>query len=173
MSSNTANSITLGWQGSAGSSYDILRSGVRIATVTGLSFTDIGLNRNTPYLYSVRGNGVTTPVLTATIPDSTATGVTTAAPPTSSTSAPPSSATSSASGAGPSGLRVTGTTPNTITLGWTGSPTAGYDVLRSGIRIATVTGTSFTDIGLNRNTPYLYSIRGAGGTTPQIQVVIP
>ena len=173
VSSNTANSITLGWQGSAGSSYDILRSGVRIATVTGVSFTDIGLVRNTPYLYSVRGNGVTTPVLTATIPDSTATGVTTAAPPTSSTSAPPSSVPSSPSGLSPSGLQATAVTPSTITLGWTGSATAAYDVLRSGIRIATVTGTSFTDAGLNRNTPYLYSIRGAGGTTPQLQVIIP
>jgi hypothetical protein len=45
----------------------VLRSGIKIATVTGLTFTDIGLLPNTPYLYSVRGNGVTTPVLTATI----------------------------------------------------------------------------------------------------------
>ena len=45
----------------------MLRSGIQIATVTGRSFTDIGLFPNTPYLYSIRGNGVTTPVLTATI----------------------------------------------------------------------------------------------------------
>jgi len=45
----------------------VLRSGVQIATVTGLTFTDQGLFTNTPYLYSVRGNGVTTPQITATI----------------------------------------------------------------------------------------------------------
>ena len=63
----TPSSVTIGWNGSAGASYDVLRSGIKIATVTGLTFTDIGLLPNTPYLYSVRGNGVTTPVLTATI----------------------------------------------------------------------------------------------------------
>jgi hypothetical protein len=39
-------------------------------------------------------------------------------------------------------------------------------VLRSGVRIATVTGTTFTDIGLLPNTPYIYSIRGTT-TTPE------
>jgi hypothetical protein len=46
----------------------VLRSGIPIATVTATSFTDIGLFRATPYLYSVRFGGTTTPVLTATIP---------------------------------------------------------------------------------------------------------
>ena len=45
----------------------MLRSGIKIATVTSLTFTDIGLQPKTPYLYSIRGNGVTTPVLTAAI----------------------------------------------------------------------------------------------------------
>ena len=158
--SSTASSITLGWKGNAGASYDILRSGVRIATVTGLRFTDIGLNKNTPYLYSVRGTGGTTPVLTVTIPVS----------PTSTSSLP---TTTSTSGNQPSALHATGTTASTITLAWTGSATGSYDVLRSGIKIATVTGETFTDIGLNRNTPYLYSIQGGGVTTPQLQVIIP
>jgi hypothetical protein len=160
VTSYTASTITLGWKGNAAASYDILRSGVRIATVTGLKFTDIGLNKNTPYLYSVRGTGGTTPVLTVTIPAS--------GTPTSSQSTSPTSA-----GSQPSDLHVKATTASTITLAWTGSGTGRYDVLRSGIRIATVTGASFTDIGLNRQTPYLYSIRGGSVTTPQIQVIIP
>jgi hypothetical protein len=45
----------------------VLRSGIKIATVTSLAFTDIGLQPNTPYLYSIRGGGVTTAVLTAAI----------------------------------------------------------------------------------------------------------
>ena len=45
----------------------MLRSGIPIATVTGRAFTDQGLFKNTPYLYSIRGNGVTTPEITATI----------------------------------------------------------------------------------------------------------
>ena len=31
----------------------------------------------------------------------------------------------------------------------------------------------FTDVGLLPNTPYLYSIRGAGGTTPELTATIP
>ena len=82
-------------------------------TVTGQSFTDIGLLPNTPYLYSVRGNGVTTPVLTATAgiladgePDHDD-------PADHTTVQPPASGT-------PSNLRVTGTTPSTVTIGWDG-----------------------------------------------------
>jgi hypothetical protein len=45
----------------------VLRSGIQIATVTGRAFTDHGLYKNTPYLYSIRGNGTTTPQITATI----------------------------------------------------------------------------------------------------------
>ena len=34
------------WQGPGAASYDVLRSGIRIATVTGLTFTDIGLQQD-------------------------------------------------------------------------------------------------------------------------------
>ena len=63
----TGSTITLGWDGAAGASYEVLRSGIRIATVTGTSFTDIGLFPNTPYLYSIRGNGTTTSEITGRI----------------------------------------------------------------------------------------------------------
>src|SRR5664280_1837462 len=91
--------ITLGWNGTAGATYDVLRSGVRIATVTATTFS-------------------------------------------------------------------------TITLGWAGPANASYQVLRSGIQIATVTGRAFTDQGLFKNTPYIYSIRGNGVATPQITATI-
>lgn len=66
----------------------------------------------------------------------------------------------------PSNLRLAGSTASSLTLWWDGSPSASYDILRSGVRIATVAGTSFTDIGLMPNTPYIYAIRGTT-TTPE------
>ena len=166
VSGSGADSITLSWSGSASASYDVLRAGIKIATVTGTFFTDRGLLPNTPYPYSIRGSGVTTPELTARLGDGggTAPGTPTTAPPTTA----PSTTVGSGSAAAPSNLRVTGTTNSTVTLGWNGAAGGSYDVLRSGIRIATVTGTSFTDVGLFPNTPYLYSIRGGGSTTPEI-----
>ena len=149
--------ITLGWNGTAGATYDVLRSGVRIAAVTGTTFTDQGLFKNTPYVYSIRGGGVTTPELTATIGSAPTTTTTTTTAPSPGT---------------PSNLRVAATTTSTIALGWDGPANASYQVLRSGIQIATVTGRAFTDQGLFKNTPYIYSIRGNGVTTPQITATI-
>src|SRR5664280_2138091 len=107
--------------------------------------------------YSIRGGGVTTPELTATI---------------GSTPTTTNTATTAPSPGTPSNLRVTATTSSTITLGWAGPANASYQVLRSGIQIATVTGRAFTDQGLFKNTPYIYSIRGNGVTTPQITATI-
>jgi len=162
VSGGTTSTLTLIWNGSAGGSYQVLRSGIPIGTVTGTSFTDIGLLPNTPYVYSIRGAGVTTPELSATVGGAVST-VSTPNPtpnPTPTATAPPTGS--------PSNLRVAGSTGSTVTLAWDGPAGAGYQVLRSGIPIATVTGTSFTDIGLYPNTPYLYSIRGAGTTTAEI-----
>ena len=164
----TADSATLTWDGDPGATYEILRgeAGVRIASTTGNSYTDGGLARNVPYVYSVRGPGGVTRQITV-IPGSTATSTPTTATPTSTTPTPET-------GAAPRNLRATGTTSSTITLGWDGDPNTTYEVLRgeAGDRIATVKGTSFTDIGLLRNIPYVYSIRGAGQTTPQVTLGI-
>lgn len=161
VSGSTSDSLTLTWDGATGGSYEVLRSGIRIGTVTGTSFTDRGLLPNTPYVYSIRGAGATTPELTTRLG-----GGSTTVP--STPTATPTSTSGGSSAGRPSNLEVTGTTGSTITLGWDGPAGASYEVLRSGIRIATVTGTSFTDVGLFPNTPYLYSIRGNGTTTPEI-----
>ena len=95
--------------------------------------------------------------------------------PTSSATSTAATTTTTATTApqgSPSNLRVTATTPSTITLGWDGPTSASYQVLRSGIQIGTVTGRAFTDQGLFKNTPYVYSIRGNGVTTPQITATI-
>lgn len=161
----TSTTITLQWDGSSSASYDVLRSGIKIATVTGNTFTDIGLGADVPYLYSIRGGGVTTPVLTTSIGAASSSTTTTTPTTTTATPTEPPAGT-------PTNLRVTGTTPSTITISWDGTAEASYDILRSGIKIAAVTGNTFTDIGLLPNTPYLYSIRGTGGTTPVLTATI-
>ncbi len=169
----TSNSVTLTWTGDPAATYQILRGegGVAIAGVTGLTFTDSGLNNNTPYVYSVRGPGGTTPQITV-ITGRTPASTTAPTPPTTTT---PTTSTSAPTVTGaPGNLRKTGQTASSITLGWSGSATGTYDILRgeAGERIATVTGTNFTDIGLLPNTPYVYSVRSAGLTTPQITLTI-
>jgi len=167
VSGTTGDSITISWDGPDEASYDVLRSGEKIGTATGKTFTDRGLLPNTPYLYSVRGNGVTTPVLTASL--SSTPGTPTSSPPTNTTvttSAPAGSGT-------PSNLAVASTTASTITLKWDGGAGHSYQVLRSGVPIASVTSPTFTDQGLFPKTPYLYSIRGNGTTTPVLTASIP
>src|SRR5690606_3351449 len=52
----------------------------------------------------------------------------------------------------PTGLRISGTTTSSISLGWNTSTddvgVAGYRVYRDGTQVAEVSGTSFTDTGL-------------------------
>ena len=88
---------------------------------------------------------------------------------TTTTAVPSPTATGPGS---PTNLRLAGSTSSSLTLAWDGSTSATYDVLRSGVRIATVVGTSFTDIGLLPNTPYIYAIRGTT-TTPEQTFTVP
>src|SRR4029079_16777439 len=118
VSGTTSNTITISWDGPSGVSYDVLRSGQKIATVTGKTFTDGGLLPNTPYLYSVRANGTTTPELRASV------GSTPSTPPTRSTptrSTPtPTTGSAPAGNGAPANLAVASTTPASISLKWNG-----------------------------------------------------
>jgi chitinase len=59
----------------------------------------------------------------------------------------------------PSGLAVTGTTSSSVSLSWNASSGAtGYNVYRGGTKIASPTGTSFTDSGLTASTTYSYTV---------------
>jgi hypothetical protein len=121
---------------------------------------------------STSGTSTTAPGSTPTVTvtstvTATVTVSGTACPPTSTTSSPSSTSSTTSAGVGtPSNLRLAGSTASSLTLAWDGSATASYDVLRSGVRIATVVGTGFTDVGLLPNTPYIYSVRGTT-TTPE------
>ncbi len=71
----------------------------------------------------------------------------------------------------PGNLQVTGTTTSSVSLAWTASTdnvgVTGYDVYRGGTRVATATGTSYTDGGLAAATTYTYTVRArdAAGNT--------
>ncbi len=63
----------------------------------------------------------------------------------------------------PSNLAASGTTGSQTTITWTASTdnvgVTGYDVYRNGVVITTVTATSFTDVGLTRDTAYSYTVK--------------
>jgi chitinase len=69
----------------------------------------------------------------------------------------------------PTGLRVTGSTSSSISLSWAASTdnvgVTGYDVYRGATKVATATGTSYTDGGLAASTTYSYQVaaRDAAG----------
>ncbi len=154
----TVTQITLGWlAGPAGlpiGSYRVFRgtsvSGmVQIATVTKTSFIDSGLTGNTTYYYGVQeadtGGNIS--------PMSPATPVTTLALPST-----------------PSNLVATASTTSTgqIILTWSAStsglPLTGYRIYRGSSpsnlsQLATVSPTSYTDIGLTGGTQYCYGVQ--------------
>ncbi|MFD8595102.1 cellulase family glycosylhydrolase [Kitasatospora sp. NPDC059646] len=63
----------------------------------------------------------------------------------------------------PGGLTVTGSTASSVSLSWAASTdntaVTGYDVYRGGTKVASVTGTSYTDSGLSASTAYSYTVR--------------
>ncbi|MEV4470665.1 glycosyl hydrolase family 18 protein [Nonomuraea salmonea] len=149
----TNTSVTLAWNAStdnvAVTGYEIYRGGTLVATVTGTSHTDTGLSANTSYSYTVRARDAagnrsgTSNSLTATT--SGGGGGDTSAPSV------------------PGNLRSTGVTGGSVTLAWNASTdnvaVTGYEVYRGGTLVATVTGTTYTDTGLNANTSYSYTVR--------------
>lgn len=69
----------------------------------------------------------------------------------------------------PQNLNVVAVASNEIGLGWFGNTNAtGYIVSRNGAPVATVNGTSWTDVGLTANTTYSYSVTAtsAWGNSP-------
>ncbi len=139
-------SVQLDWGDSADdvgvSGYEVRRGTTLLATVTGSSYTDTGLNYDTPYSYSVTAldgaGNASAPALisTATLPDVT----------------PPST---------PADLAAT---PHldSVELSWTASTddvaVDAYQIIRGNTVIATVQGTSYTDTGLESGTTYDYRV---------------
>ncbi|RBY94391.1 hypothetical protein DQ244_03475 [Blastococcus sp. TBT05-19] len=138
----TAGQVNISWTANTEpdlASYRVLRDGVEIATVTGTSYVDS------------QSNGVSR--VYALVAVDTHGNRSAASPPVTSNSdtTPP---------APPTGLTaVRGDTR--VTLSWTANAEndlASYRVLRNGVEIATVTGTTYTATGLTNDVAYGFSL---------------
>jgi chitodextrinase len=120
--------------------YRVLRDGVEVATVAGTSYTDNGVTNEQTYSYTL--------VAVDTHGNESPESAPVEATPTDT---PPDA---------PTGLAaVPGDTQ--VELNWTANTEpdlAGYRVLRNGVEIAAVSGTSFTDTGLTDDTTYTYTV---------------
>ncbi|CAF1230611.1 unnamed protein product [Rotaria magnacalcarata] len=140
----TDNSVSLSWkQVSSAHGYNVYRNGGKVngATMSGTTFTDSNLNSGSAYRFTVKA------VLSSGSESSasnSATGKTTGESPAVGT---------------PSGLIVTDTTSNSVTLKWDSVPgITTYNVYRNGNKVASVSVTSYTDTGLNSATDYQYQV---------------
>jgi chitodextrinase len=136
--------VTLTWAANAEpdiAGYVVRRDGVDVATVTTPGYVDTGLTNGTTYAWTVIAVGTDGD---RSLPSSAAT-----ATPVS----PDAPAT-------PVGV-VTTPGDGQVLLSWTanGEPDlATYRVLRNGVEIATVTGTTHTDLSLVNDVTYSYSV---------------
>jgi fibronectin type 3 domain-containing protein len=159
----STSSITVTWTASPGAtSYSVRRSTVsggpytEAGTTTGTSFTDSGLAHTTTYYYVV-------------------VAINAVGPSPNSTQASTSTATPQTAPAAPTGVVAAAASASAITVNWTASSGAtSYSVRRSSAsggpytQVGTVTGTSFTDVGLAQITTYYYVVAAinASGTSP-------
>jgi chitodextrinase len=136
--------VSLSWAANAEpdlATYRVLRDGVEIATVTGTSYVDTGVANGTTYSYrvvAVDGHG------NRSAPSSAVTARPVDAIPPAAPPAPTATAGEFQ-----------------VSLSWpanTEPDLATYRVLRDGVEIATVAGTSFVDTGLTAGTTYAYTL---------------
>lgn len=139
-------SVQLSWNPSTDdvgvTGYEVRRGNTLLATVTGTSYTDTGLDYNTPYNYSVKAldaasnASVAATISTATLPDLAAPSV-------------------------PTDLAATPHL-NSVDLTWTASTdnvaVDAYQISRDDTVIATVQSPSYTDTGLQSSTLYSYKV---------------
>ncbi|RKH14460.1 alpha-amylase [Corallococcus sp. CA047B] len=154
----TDRSVRLTWTASTDdvgvADYLVFRGATQVGTSATPSFTDSGLTPSTAYSYTVKARDAAGNTSAA----STALSVTTKAPDTTAPSVP-------------TGLAAGTVTSSSVALSWTASTdgygVAGYLVLRGGVQVASVTGTSYTDTGLSSSTTYSYTVKAqdAAGNT--------
>ncbi|MEV0313396.1 glycosyl hydrolase family 18 protein [Nonomuraea fuscirosea] len=149
----TNNSVALAWNAATDNvgvtGYEVYRGGTLVTTVTGTTYTNNGLNAGTSYTFTVRARD---------------------AAGNRSGESNSVSATTSGGGGGdttapsvPGNLRSTGVTNNSVALAWNAATdnvgVTGYEVYRGGTLVTTVTGTTYTNTGLNAGTSYTYTVR--------------
>ena len=141
-------SLTISWAPSADDvgvdHYVVSRDGSVVASPVSTSATDSGLHPATTYRYSVTAVDAAGNVSPASTDLVVTTSTDTAAP------------------AVPAGLRVVAVTTNTIGLSW--SPATDnvavdrYEIFRGGVKVATSSGTTYTDTALAAGTSYSYTV---------------
>ena len=149
----SSSQINLSWSASTDnvgvSNYEVFRNGVQVGSLTGTTFTDIGLSPSTAYAYTVKAKDAAGNASG----NSTAASASTQAAVVSDTQAPSAPANLAAVAAGNS----------QVNLSWTASTDetslTGYQIFRNGVQVGVVSGTTFTDIGLSPSTAYSYYVR--------------
>ncbi|CAF3426611.1 unnamed protein product [Rotaria socialis] len=138
------NSVSLSWKPvSSAHGYNVYRNGGKVngATISGTTFTDSNLNSGSTYTFTVKAVSSSGSESSAS---NSATGKTTEESPAVGT---------------PSGLIVTDTTSNSVTLKWDSVPgITTYKVYCNGNKVTSVSVTSYTDTGLNSATDYQYQV---------------
>ncbi len=156
----TASSVRLTWNPSTDdvgvAGYRVLREGAVVSVGTATSFTDVGLAASTTYQYRV---------------------VAVDASDNASAPSAPKSVTTAADGSAPTRparLKAAGVTAASVELTWDESTddvgVVGYRVRRNGAVVATVSGSSATDLVLTPGTTYTYTVEavdGAGNVSPR------
>jgi chitodextrinase len=135
-------SLTLNWTASTDNvgvvGYKVLRNGTQIATTTATTYADSSLTNNTTYNYSVEAYD--------------AANLVSAAATVSATTVLPA----------PANLQTSNVTATSVGLSWTQTVAdpkiTGYQVSRSGVVLAKITGTTYTDITVSAGQAYGYSI---------------
>jgi len=161
----SSSQINLAWNASTDNvgvaGYRVFRNGSQIAQVSGTSYSDTGLVSATTYPYTVAAYDAAGNVSA----QSSAVSATTQSPDT----IPPSV---------PAGLTATAVSSSQINLSWNVSTdnvaVTGYKVFRNGIQVGVPTATSFSDVGLNFSTTYVYTVSaldGAGNASAQSSAV--
>ena len=148
----SSSQVNLSWNASIDNvgvpTYKVYRDGTEVATVlSGTSYQDTNLTPNTTYTYTVAAydQAGNSSIQVASL------NVTTLASPDTT---PPSV---------PANLQASGITTTSVTISWSASTdnvaVAGYDVIRNGTQVATVTsGTSYQNTNLTPNTTYAYTV---------------
>ncbi|WP_448611762.1 fibronectin type III domain-containing protein [Geodermatophilus sp. URMC 60] len=143
--------VTLSWTANSTDpdvdGYRVLRDGVEVATVTGTTYPDTGLVNDRTYAYTVQTSD---------------TSGNRSAPSAPAVSATPTDLTPPAAPTGLAGGRGDGRAG----LSWTANAEpdlASYRVLRDGVEVATVTGTTYLETGLVNDRTYTYTLVAVDG----------
>lgn len=169
---SSTSSVVLTWfastdqNGVAG--YDVYRNGVKVGTAISNSFTDQPVTSNVTYAYTVvafdaAGNFAAASAPLSVKPNQASLNVTVSGQLSGDLVAQLDLIAPSA----PTGLAAVTTaisgTNSSVALSWSGSTdnigVTGYDVFRDGVKIGTVTSTSYTDASVTSAVTYAYTVK--------------